>query len=784
MSRFRIFGGGKAQDTLERCRGWARIINLAEEDTRRLSDGELRHAINVLKQRHQDGEDLDALLPETFAIVREAAARTLGERPYDEQLIGGAALHLGTVVEMKTGEGKTLTAVLPACLHALAGNGVHVLTANEYLAARDAEWMGPVYRFLGLTCALLPTEGSPDDRHAVYSADVVYGTSNLAYDYLRDHMAWEPSEVVQRGHFSAIVDEADLVMLDEAGLLPQVSRTVDGPSDHAQLAALAAGLERGVHYTVDEARRFVTPTEQGMAVVEDRFGAGVYSGGDAGLAKRLNAALRAKELYVRDRDYVVVDGAVWIIDQATQRVISDRTLGDGMDQAVDAKEGLDVRPERRTLAVIDGHAYLGLYTRLAGMTGVVEGEVDAYQDLYGLECVRVPPHRPVRRVDREPVIYATDEVMLRAMVKTVDEKRSAGRPTLIGTTSDAAAERISQALHAKNIDHDVLTARNHELEAEIIARAGRPGAVTVLTRMAGRGVDIRLAEPDGAGLFVLGVGPMASRRLELHLRGRAGRGGDPGESAFFVSARDPYIKLPKILDRIFDGPDIDQPAAGRLIVRAVTGMLNELSAHATQRLEAILRYSAVREEQRAAVYARRDHVFRNGVPPGETNRIIEKAMRTLVLAARTGPEDVDRLSAEIRDQYPATVGREAIAAGLADGPSSTARAELIEAVVRDALAASVVRESSMGSDVAKELRRRVMLTVIDQVWRAQLRDLEDAESGVGLRTAAGGDPLAEYRRAASRLVTTMWEEIDAQFVGYWFNLRVEIEPIGTEDAGA
>ncbi|MEY9931028.1 preprotein translocase subunit SecA [Catenulispora sp. GP43] len=773
MSKFRRFGGGKAQSTLERCRGWAHVVDLAEEETRRLSDAALRQAINTLKQRHQNGESLDALLPETFAIVREASVRTLGERPYAEQLIGGAALHLGAAVEMKTGEGKTLTGVLTTSLHALTGRGVHVLTANDYLAARDAEWMGPVYGLLGFRSVLLARGGGQVERQGLYAADVVYGTAGeFAYDYLRDHLVREQSQVVQRDRFSAVVDEADLVMLDEAGTLPQTFKKADLGIDYAGPAALAARLEPGVHYVVDKTRWTVAPTERGMAVIEDWYGGPVYNGGDVGLAHRVSLALRAKELYVKDRDYAVVDGAVQTIDTTTQRLLPDRTHGGGLDQALDAKEGLKVRPEQQCLAAIDVHAYLGLYSRLAGMTGVIEGEADAYQDLYGMECVIVPPHHPVRRVDHDPTIFANDGAMLRAVRKTVQTQRTAGRPVLVGTASDEMAARISQTLLAAGIEHAILDARSHEREAEIIARAGRPGAITVLTRMAGRGVDIRLAEPEGAGLYVLGVGPLDSRRMELHLRGRAGRGGDPGESAFYFSLDDTLLKTTKTVQRL-TGTGKDEPIGPNFaLTRSLVARLNAVSAHRTQTLTQHLRFSAVREEQRAAVYARREEVLRDGIPPDRMDGIIQSVIQTLVLAARTGPQDVDRLVQALGRLCPATISRDAIAAGLAGSPTSKARADLVEAVVRDVRAADTTREAELGPDTAAGLRRRVMLSVLDRLWRGRLRDLEDAYDGLALRTVAGGDALGEYQRTASRLAATMWEEIEEQFVGYWFTVKV------------
>ncbi|MEY9913383.1 preprotein translocase subunit SecA [Catenulispora sp. MAP12-49] len=608
------------------------MVDLAEEETRGLSDTALRRAINTLRQRHQNGESLDALLPETFAIVREASVRMLGERPYTEQLIGGAALHLGAAVEMKTGEGKTLTGVLPACLHALTGQGVHVMTANDYLAARDAEWMGPVYG--------------------------------------------------------------------------------------------------------------------------------------------LSLALQAKELYVKDRDYAVVDGAIRVIDTTTQRPLSDRTLHDGLDQALDAKEGLEVRPERQQLATIDVHAYLKLYSRLAGMTGVIEGEADAYPGLYGLECVIVPPHHPVRRVDHDPSMFANDGTMLRAVGTTVQTQCTAGRPVLVGTASDEMAGRISQTLRAAGVEHDVLDARSHEREAEIIARAGRPGAVTVLTRMAGRGVDIRLAEPEGAGLYVLGVGPMSSRRMELHLRGRAGRGGDPGESAFYFSLEDALMKNTKTAQRLTEG-GMDGPLGPNFaITRLILAKLNAVSAFQTQSLTEKLRFSAVREEQRAGVYARREEVLRDGITQDRMDGIIHSVIQTLVLAARTGPQDVDRLAQALGTLCPATVSRDTIAVGLSGSPTSKVRADLVEAVVRDVRAADTARVAELGPNTAARLRRRVMLSVLDRLWRGQLRDLDDAQDGQTLRTVAGGDALGGYQRTASRLAATMWEEIDEQFVGYWFNVEV------------
>ena len=738
-----------------------------------MSDTALRQAINTLKQRHQNGESLDALLPETFAIVREASVRMLGERPYTEQLIGGAALHLGAAVEMKTGEGKTLTGVLPACLHALTGKGVHVMTANDYLAARDAEWMGPVYGLLGFRSLLLTKGGSQVERQALYAADVVYGTAGeFAYDYLRDHMIFQQSQVVQRDRFSAIVDEADLVMLDEAATLPHTFKKVDLGIDYAGPAALAARLEPDVHYVVDKSRGTVAPTERGMAAIEDWYGGPVYNGGDVGLARRVSLALQAKELYVKDRDYAVVDGAIRVIDTTTQRPLSDRTLHDGLDQALDAKEGLEVRPERQQLATIDVHAYLKLYSRLAGMTGVIEGEADAYPGLYGLECVIVPPHHPVRRVDHDPSMFANDGAMLRAVGTTVQTQRTAGRPVLVGTASDEMTGRISQTLLAAGIEHDVLDARSHEREAEIIARAGRPGAVTVLTRMAGRGVDIRLAESEGAGLYVLGVGPMSSRRMELHLRGRAGRGGDPGESAFYFSLEDALMKNTKTAQRLTEG-GMDGPLGPNFaITRLVLAKLNAVSAFQTQSLTEKLRFSAVREEQRARVYSRREEVLRDGITQDRMDGIIHSVIQTLVLAARTGPQDVDRLAQALGTLCPATVSRDTIAVGLSGSPTSKVRADLVEAVVRDVRAADTARVAELGPDTAARLRRRVTLSVLDRLWRGQLRDLDDAQDGQTLRTVAGGDALGGYQRTASRLAATMWEEIDEQFVGYWFNVEV------------
>ncbi|GAA2043965.1 preprotein translocase subunit SecA [Catenulispora yoronensis] len=775
MSRFRLFGSGKTPPVLERCRAWARIVAQAEDEVRALPDDGLRQAVDRLRQRHQDGEDLDSLLPEMFALVREAAARTLGERPHDEQVIGGAALHLGSVIEMKTGEGKTLTATLPACLHALAGNGVHVLTANDYLVARDAAWMGPVYRMLGFTCVQITDETGPDARREAYRADIVYGTPReLAYDYLRHHLGDRDRDTIHRPYFSAIVDEADLLMLDEATTAPHISVDGDGPSDHRQLAGIADRLRPGEHYAVDKARGTVLPTEQGMAAVEDWLGAEIYNGADVDMARRLDLALQAKELYVRDRDYVVVDGAIRMIDGPTQRALTDRVLGGGLDQALDAKEGLETRPERVVMATISGFAFLGLYRRLAGMTGVVEGEVEAYRDLYGMECVRIAPHRPVRRVDHAPVLYATDKALLRAVVKTVEQQRGTGRPVLVGTVSDEVADKISRALAAQGIDHEMLTARNHDLEAAIIARAGDPGSVTVLTRMAGRGVDIRLAEPEGPGLYVLGVGPLSSRRMELHLRGRAGRGGDPGESAFFFSGEDKNIHLPKFTARMVELADTEEPLDSRGVAWSLHGRLNALSDWQAQQLAQNLRYAAVQESHRSVFYAKRDALLAHGVTMAEADELIDQALRAVVRAAPTGAAHVGGLTQELATIYAITIGREEIAAGLAGGASSKARTDLADAVVRDARAVSVRRAADLGADIADELRYRIMLSVMDRQWREHLRSLEDAASGVSLRTAAGGDPFAMYQKAATELDAKLWREIAEQFIGYWFNLVVEM----------
>jgi preprotein translocase subunit SecA len=613
---------GPAARVLGRCRAAVGAVNALESDRRAWSDAELRAVTGRLRERLAGGADLDSLLPEAFAAVREAASRTIGQRPVDEQIMGAVALHLGTLVEMKTGEGKTLTSTLPAYLNALSGRGVHVMTANDYLVARDAEWMGPVYRALGLECGVVLASGKvePAARRAAYAADITYGTaSEMAYDYLRDNMVRAIGDVVQRGHRLAIVDEADLILIDQARTEPRLTQTIT-PSglSYSAAAIIAWRLERDRHYAVDAHRKMVSLTDEGIARVEDLLGTpDLFGSADPAAMRRLDCALRAKEVYQRDQDYIVVDGVVEIVDRLTGRVNADSAFGDGLPQAIEVKEGLVVRPEHQELVTITTREYLRQYERLAGLTGVAT-EAEAYRRAYGLDTVAIPTHRPMRRVDRPARFYSNDRRRLDAVVDEVAVRRASGRPVLVGAGSIAQSEQVSRALCDRGIPHEVLNAKNHRDEAQIIARSGRIGAVTVVTRMAGRGVDIRLGGDDPTeheavlrhgGLYVLAVDVFETRRLESHLRGRAGRRGDPGESAMFLSLEDESLRffvraesLEKLADSFGDSAGSVQ---NKVIGRALERALDRRTAHLVDRLVDSVRYDDVLGRQRTEIYALR-----------------------------------------------------------------------------------------------------------------------------------------------------------------------------------
>jgi preprotein translocase subunit SecA len=733
-------GKGGEAEVLRWCREVVSRTGDLEPEMRERLDDSFPGLTGSLRDRLARGEPADDLLPEAFAAVREAAARTLGQRHFDVQIMGGAVLHLGKIAEMRTGEGKTLTATLPAYLHALTGPGVHVLTANDYLAKRDAEWMGPVYRFLGLDIGLLATEQRPDPatRRLAYAADVTYGPwDQFGYDYLRDNLAWERHEIVQRGHRFAVIDEADLILLDEM----RTPLSITGPAKqaepasagarHAEYAALATRLERGAHYDVDEGAKTVSLTEGGTRAAEEHFGVGnLYAEPNLPLVHYVQNALRAKECYLRDRDYVVTGGQAVIIDQTSGRLHHGRRYADGVHEAIEAKEGLEVAAETVQLATIPIWDYLGEYGRLAAMTGTAAADAEACRQLYRLDVVTIPTNRPMIRVDHGDAMFGTEQSKLAALADETATRHAAGQPVLVGAVSIEQANDVSGLLTDRGVAHEVLTSLNQGQEAQILAAAGRLGAVTVVAKMAGRGVDIALGGADGTGrervadaggLCVLGAERPGKRRLEMHLRGRAGRQGDPGEAKFFVSFDDYTLKLALGTKQAsFWSRHNKDGQAIAAISNGVTKAQAKVAAHETASLTQSREFDRVLTEQRRLIYADR--------------------------AAAVGGED---LKARVRTLIDEVSGPKAISA----------------------LRRYARREAELGPEVARELERRVILAVLDRAWREHLQAMPELLNAISMRTA-GEAALAEYRKEATLAFNRMRRAADEQIVGSLLYMKI------------
>jgi preprotein translocase subunit SecA len=719
-------------EVLRWCREVVSQVNALEPRIQTHSDDALRALTGSFRDRLSNGEPVDALLPEAFAAVREAAARTLGQRHFDAQIMGGAVLHLGNLAEMRTGEGKTLTATLPAYLHALTGSGVHVLTANDFLASRDAEWMGPVYRFLGLTVGLLVPEQRPDPaaRRDEYSADVTYGPwDQFGYDYLRDNLAWDRDEIVQRGHGFAIIDEADLILLDEM----RTPLTITGPAKqagpasaaarHAEYAALAARLERGAHYDVDEDAKTVSMTERGTRAAEEHFGVGdLYAEPNLPLVLCMQNALAAKECYLKDRDYVVTGGQAVIIDRMSGRLNHGRRYSDGVHEAIEAKEGLDVRVESQQLATMPIWDYLGEYDHLAAMTGTATADAEAYRQLYRLDVVTIPTNRPMIRVDHADAIYGTEQSKLAALADETATRHAAGQPVLIGAMSIEQANDVSGLLAERGVAHEVLTALNQGQEAQILAAAGRLDAVTVVAKMAGRGVDIVLGGADGTGrepvadaggLCVLGAERPAMRRLEMHLRGRAGRQGDPGEAKFFVSFDDYLMKLALGTKQAsFWSQHSKDGQASAASSYGVSKAQAKVAAHEATSLFRSREFDRVLTQQRRLIYADR--------APAVSGHGLSADVRTLI----------DRVAARSKA-----------------GSDARLRYQRFE--------------SEAGPELIRKLECRVVLSVIDQAWREHLQAMAELLKTITTRTT-GDAALAEYRRDAELAFNRMRQAADVQ----------------------
>ena len=813
-------------------------VNRLEDDMAALSDAELRALTDEFRARLGDGETLDDLLPEAFAAVREAATRTLGQRHYDVQIMGGGAMHLGNIAEMRTGEGKTLVSTLPAYLNALAGDGVHVVTVNDYLARRDAEWMGRIHRFLGLSVGVILAQMPPATRREQYAADITYGTNNeFGFDDLRDNMAMTKADLVQRGHHFAIVDEVDSILIDEARTPLIISGPADQPTKwYTEFARLATRMQREVHYEVDEKKRTVGVLEPGISVVEDHLGiSNLYESANTPLIQFLNNSLKAKELYRRDKEYIVMDGEVLIVDEHTGRVLGGRRYSEGMHQAIEAKEGVEIKQENQTLATITLQNFFRLYDKLAGMTGTAMTEASELDKIYSLGVVPIPTNRPMVRADQSDFIYRTTDAKFDAAIDDIVERHHKGQPVLVGTASVETSEQVSALLSGKGIAHEVLNAKQHAREAAIVAQAGRRGAVTVATNMAGRGTDIMLGgnpealaaddlrargldpleDPDGyeaawspalerfraqvaaeheevvglGGLYVLGTERHESRRIDNQLRGRSGRQGDPGESRFYISLQDELMRrfggALGLMDRAlgYSGDD-SVPLESKAVSRTIERAQSQAEAQYFEIRKDVLKYDDVLNAQREVIYAERRRVLEGEDLHEQVRHMIDDVVADYVRAATSEgyPEswDLDELWVSLRTLYPVgpTVADIETEAGGREGLSADF---LVSHLVADAQEAYDRREAELTPPVTRELERRVVLTVLDRRWREHLYEMDYLREGIGLRAMAQRNPLVEYQREGYDMFAAMMDGIKEESVGLLFNLEVQ-RPAPTEEA--
>ena len=825
-------GEGKILRKLQRI---VEQVNSIEEDYEALTDAELRALTDEFKERHAEGETLDDLLPEAFAAVREAAKRTLGQRHFDVQIMGGGALHLGNIAEMKTGEGKTLTGVLAAYLNALPGEGVHIVTVNDYLAKRDAEWMGRIHRFLGLEVGVILAEMEPEQRRKQYAADITYGTNNeFGFDYLRDNMAWALDECVQRGHHFAIVDEVDSILIDEA----RTPLIISGPADqnsiwYSEFAKIAPRLRRGEDgegdYEVDEKKRTVGILEPGVAKVEDWLGIeNLYDHSNAHLVGFLNNAIKAKELFKKDKDYVVSGGEVLIVDDFTGRILHGRRYSEGMHQAIEAKEGVKIMDENQTLATITLQNYFRLYGKLAGMTGTAMTEANEFHQTYKLGVVPIPTNMPMIRLDQSDVVYQTEQAKFDALVQDIAERHDVGQPVLVGTVSVEKSEVLSRMLKRAGVPHEVLNAKHHEREAAIIAQAGRKGAVTVATNMAGRGTDIMLggnpefladlelhqrglspvetpedfeaAWPEAVeksrravaeeheevvalgGLYVLGTERHESRRIDNQLRGRSGRQGDPGESRFYLSFEDDLMRrfngdrVAQFLEWAKTGPEV--PIESKTVSRSIRSAQTQVEALNFEMRKDLLKYDDVMNRQREVVYSERHRVLAGEDLHEQVRNMIDEVIADYVAKATADgfaeEWDLDQLWTAFRRLYPVGISSSQLVEEEGGVGGLTAES-LTERMQEDAQAAYDRREEDLTPDVMRELERRVVLSVLDTKWREHLYEMDYLQSGIHMRGHAQRDPLVEYQREGYELFTAMMDAIKEESVGNLFTLQVEVQ---------
>ncbi|MEQ7010116.1 preprotein translocase subunit SecA [Actinopolymorpha sp. B17G11] len=823
--------------TLKKLHQVAKEVNTIEEDFVAMSDAKLREMTAEFRARLAGGETLDDIEPEAYATVREAAKRTVRQRHFDVQVMGGGALHRGHIAEMKTGEGKTLVSTLAAYLNALTGEGVHIITVNDYLAKYQGDWMGRIHRFLGLSVGVILSHMTPAERREAYACDITYGTNNeFGFDYLRDNMAWSLEECVQRGHHFAIVDEVDSILIDEA----RTPLIISGPAAegssrmHGDFAKVVASMRPEVDYEVDIKKRTVGVLESGIDKVEDYFGIeNLYEAVHTPLVQFLNNAIRAKELFRLDKDYVVVDGEVLIVDEHTGRILAGRRYNEGLHQAIEAKEGVPIKDENQTFATITIQNFFRLYDKLAGMTGTAMTEAAEFDKIYKLGVTQIPTNRPMVRADQPDLIYRTTEAKFAAVVEDLAQRHAKGQPVLVGTTSVEQSELLSSLLVRVGVPHEVLNAKNHAREAAIIAQAGRRGAVTVATNMAGRGTDIMLggnaefladtelramgldptenreeyeaawpatlerfrkaaaAEHDEVtalgGLYVLGTERHESRRIDNQLRGRSGRQGDPGESRFYLSLQDDLMKRFKSdwVDWVLNTLNIpdDMPIENKRVTGAIASAQAQVEAMNFEIRKDVLKYDDVLNRQRHIIYDERRRVLEGEDVHEQVEPMIDDTLEAYVAAATEGyPDewDLDQLWTDLKQIFPVSFGISRLEAE-AGGRQNISRDFLLVRLRDDAHQAYARREAELGPEVLREVERRVILSVLDRKWREHLYEMDYLREGIGLRAMAQRDPLVEYQREGYDLFMAMMDAIKEESVSYLFNLEVQVaEPTAEE----
>ena len=824
---------------LKKLENVAKAVNALEDEISALSDEDLKAQTPKFKQEIENGKSLDEIMPEAFATVREVSKRTLGQRHFDVQLMGGAALHWGNIAEMKTGEGKTLVATLPTYLNALEGKGVHVVTVNDYLASYQSELMGRIYRFLGMNVGCIITDQKPPERRKQYNADITYGTNNeFGFDYLRDNMAWEKADLVQRGHHYAIVDEVDSILIDEA----RTPLIISGPAEgdvtrwYRQFAKLVLKLTRDEDYDVDEKKKVVGILDPGITKVEDFLGIdNLYEPANTALIGYLNNAIKAKELFLRDKDYVVTQGEVLIVDEHTGRILPGRRYNEGLHQAIEAKEGVEVKAENQTFATITLQNYFRMYDKLAGMTGTAETEAAEFMNTYKLGVLPIKTNKPMIRKDQDDLIFRTKKEKLAAIVKDVAKRHAKGQPVLLGTASVESSEVVSALLDVAKIPHQVLNAKQHEKEAAVVAVAGRKGAVTVATNMAGRGTDIMLGgnvefladaklksegySPEDTpeeyekrwpgtlneikaqvkdeheevkelgGLYVLGTERHESRRIDNQLRGRSGRQGDPGESRFYLSLEDDLMRLfntQLVAQVMAKGMEEGQPIEAKSVTKGVRTAQKAVESRNYEIRKNVLKYDDVMNKQRTVIYSERQAVLKGEDIHKDILRFISDTVESYIKGANKGSEkpkdwDWEGLFKALNTVIPTKVDEDEVRKIVGGLKGAKAVEAVRDLIVEDARQQYGEMEETIGETGLRDLERRVVLAVLDRKWREHLYEMDYLKDGIGLRGMGQRDPLVEYQREGYQMYNSMIEAIKEESVQLLFHIDVK-QVASTEDA--